>query len=96
MKKSGIYIAYGGFLKVGRLKIGQTSEMSKMPSRYKTYYGPDVKLCAYYIENPHEYEKILIEKIKANHVSGEIYEMKCSDCKKICEEVTHIKGKNIN
>lgn len=93
--KSGIYIACSGLLRKGYLKIGHSGDMSKMLTRYRMYYGKNVKFIAYYTVNHIECEEILKELIKKYIVSGELYKMKYTDCKNICKNITNKKGQLI-
>jgi len=91
MEDGYIYIVSGGSLKNGYVKIGRTDDYSTLRTRYKTYYGDDVKISYVKVQNAvgvEEYIKNYPEMSEC-HYSGEIYECKCTKAKELVKELTN-------
>jgi hypothetical protein len=87
MNKEYIYIAYGGTLKRGCIKIGRTDNYKTLYDRYKTYYGDGVKIQYTPVKNSIDVETRLFDELCNYPSSGEIYNCGCKTFKKIFRDL---------
>ena len=89
MSKESVYMAYGGCLKKDHVKIGQTIDSEELRSRYKTYYGDDVKIKFIPVKNSKLVEGEIMEKLKEDYdSSGEIFKCSCKKAEDVIKDVT--------